>query len=403
MLLMRDAIKFSWHALRANTTRTFLMLLAMSIGVASVIVLTALGEGARNYVTAEFSALGTNLVIVVPGRSETSGGDPSTMIGVTERDLTIDDAIALTRHPKVSRIAPYNIGAAEVAWQGRKRETTIQSSTHEFLELRKWKMKQGKFLPKTSFDRASSVCVIGVKIRNELFGAHAALGQWLRVGDRRFRVIGVLDSTGQSMGFSVEDAVIIPVASAQSLFNLPSLFRIFVEVKTREAIPKVMDFIKETIKERHQGVEDVTVITQDAVLKTFDRILSALTYAVGGIAAISLFVAGILIMNVMLVAVSQRTSEIGLLKSLGASAKEILNLIVIEAILLSSLGAAIGLIIGHIGSWAIRYAFPIIPAYPPTWAIFTSILVALVTGVLFSLLPAKKAAQLDPVIALSSH
>lgn len=403
MLLMRDAIRFSWQALSANTARSFLMLLAMSIGVGSVIILTALGEGARNYVTAEFSSLGTNLVIVIPGRNETSGADPATMIGVTERDLTLDDAMALTRHPKVSRIAPFNIGAAEVSWQGRKRETTIQGSSHELLELRKWTMAQGQFLPKADFDRANSVCVIGANIRNELFGAHAALGQWLRIGDRRFRVIGILGDEGQSMGFNVEDAVIIPVASAQSLFNVPSLFRIFVEVKTREALPKVMTFIKDTIRNRHQGAEDVTVITQDAVLKTFDRILSALTYAVGGIAAISLFVAGILIMNVMLVAVSQRTSEIGLLKSLGASAKAILNLILIEAILLSSLGALAGLLIGHIGSWAIRYAFPVIPAYPPTWATLASIIVALITGVLFSLLPARKAAQLDPVVALAAH
>lgn len=402
MLLIRDAIRFSWHALTANFTRTFLMLLAMSIGVGSVVILTALGEGARNYVTAEFSSLGTNLVIVIPGRNETSGG-AATMIGVTERDLTLDDAMALTRHPKVSRIAPFNIGAAEVSWQGRKRETTIQGSTHELLQLRKWTMAQGQFLPKADFDRANSVCVIGTNIRNELFAAHAALGQWLRIGDRRFRVIGILADEGQSMGFDVKDAVIIPVASAQSLFNLPSLFRIFVEVKTREALPKVMTFIKDTIRDRHQGVEDVTVITQDAVLKTFDRILSALTYAVGGIAAISLIVAGILIMNVMLVSVSQRTSEIGLLKSLGASARAILNLILIEAILLSSLGALTGLIIGHIGSWAIRYAFPILPAYPPTWATLASIIVALATGVLFSLLPARKAAQLDPVVALASH
>jgi putative ABC transport system permease protein len=400
---MRDAIRFSWQALSANTARSFLMLLAMSIGVGSVIILTALGEGARNYVTAEFSSLGTNLVIVIPGRSETSGGGVATMIGVTERDLTLDDAMALTRHPKVSRIAPFNIGAAEVSWQGRKRETTIQGSTHELLELRKWTMAQGKFLPKDDFDRANSVSVIGTNIRNELFGAHAALGQWLRIGDRRFRVIGILADEGQSMGFDVKDAVIIPVASAQSLFNVPSLFRIFVEVKTREALPKVMSFIKDTIRDRHQGVEDVTVITQDAVLKTFDRILSALTYTVGGIAAISLIVAGILIMNVMLVAVSQRTSEIGLLKSLGASAKAILNLILIEAILLSSLGALAGLLIGHAGSWAIRYAFPVLPAYPPTWATLASIIVALVTGVLFSLLPAKKAAHMDPVVALASH
>jgi len=401
MLLMRDAIRFSWQALSANTTRTFLMLLAMSIGVGSVVILTALGEGARNYVTAEFSALGTNLVIIIPGRSETSGVNPGSMIGITERDLTIDDALALTRHPKVNRIAPLNIGAAEVAWQGRKREVSVMGTSYEFQKIRKWTMAQGKFLPNTDLNRGTSVCVIGTDLRNEIFGAHAALGQWIRIGDRRFRVIGILASEGESMGMDVGDTVIIPVASAQSLFNVPSLFRIFVEVKTRKAIPKVITFIKNTLRDRHQGVEDVTVITQDAVLATFDRILSALTYAVGGIAAISLFVAGILIMNVMLVTVSQRTSEIGLLKSLGASAKAILNLILIEAILLSSMGALIGLLLGQAGCWGIRSAFPDLPVYPPTWAILASITVALITGVLFSLLPAKKAAQLDPVEALS--
>jgi len=403
MLLTRDAIQFSWQALSANTMRTFLMLLAMSIGVGSVVILTALGEGARNYVTNEFSALGTNLIIVIPGRSETSGSSPVSMLGVTERDLTIDDAIALTRHPKVRRIAPLNVGAAEVAWQGRKREVSIMGSSHELLKLRQWVMAQGNFIPKTDLNRAKSVCVIGANIRNELFGAHAALGQWIRIGDRRYRVVGILGSEAQSLGVDVGDTVIIPVASAQSLFNVPSLFRIFIEVKTREAIPAVMTFIKDTIRARHQGDEDVTVITQDAVLATFDRILSALTYAVGGIAAISLAVAGILIMNVMLVTVSQRTSEIGLLKSLGASAKAILMLILIEAILLSTLGAILGFILGQAGSWAIRYAFPVLPAYPPTWATIASIVVALVTGVLFSLLPARKAARLDPVVALTGH
>ena len=403
MLLFRDATHFSWYALTANTARSILMLLAMSIGVGSVVILTALGEGARNYVTNEFSALGTNLIIVIPGRSETSGGDPATMIGVTERDLTLDDALALTRHPKIRRIAPLNIGGAEVSWHGRKREVSILGTSHQFLALRKWKMSQGKFLPDTDLHRGHSVCVIGINIRNELFGAHAALGQWLRIGDRRYRVIGILGSEGQSLGIDTSDTVLIPVASAQSLFNVPSLFRIFIEVETREAIPKVMTFIKNTLRERHQGVEDVTVITQDAVLATFDRILSALTYAVGGIAAISLAVAGILIMNVMLVTVSQRTSEIGLLKSLGASAKEILYLILIEAILLSSLGAVFGLTLGLAGSWMIRYAFPVLPAYPPLWAMLAALVVALATGILFSLLPARKAARLNPVDALMRH
>jgi len=400
MLLMRDAFYFSFKALSANKLRTFLMLLAMSIGVGSVVILTALGEGARNYVTAEFSALGTNLVIVIPGRSETSGGNPSTMIGVTERDLTINDALAIARHPKVKRIAPLNIGAAEVAWQGRKREVSIWGSSHNLSKIRQWKVAQGKFLPKADLNRANSICVIGKNIRNEIFGAHSALGQWVRIGDRRYRVIGILGSEAHSLGLDVSDTVIIPVSSAQALFNVPSLFRIFVEVTNRESIPAVMDFIRDTIKRRHQGVEDVTVITQDAVLATFDKILSALTYSVGGIAAISLAVAGILIMNVMLVTVSQRTSEIGLLKSLGASSKTILSLILLEAIILSAMGALIGYAIGMLGSGLIRYAFPTLPAFAPAWAIIASLLVALITGIIFSLLPARKASKLDPVDAL---
>jgi putative ABC transport system permease protein len=245
--------------------------------------------------------------------------------------------------------------------------------------------------------------VIGSQIRQELFGPQRALGKWLRIGDRRFRVIGIMGSEGRSIGVDVEDTIMIPVASAQQLFNTPSLFRILVEAKSREAIEPVKQFVIDTLQKRHQGEKDVTVVTQDAVLATFDRILGALTYAVGGIAAISLFVAGILIMNVMLVAVSQRTAEIGLLKALGAAQRQIVILILVEALLLSALGATAGLIVGQLGSMLIRHAFPQFPAYAPVWAIATAILVALLTGLLFSLLPARRAAKLDPVTALSGR
>ena len=201
----------------------------------------------------------------------------------------------------------------------------------------------------------------------------------------------------------MQDTVILPVASAQSLLNSPSLFRILIESKSRESMQSVIDFALDTIKQRHHGEEDVTVITQDAVLQTFDNILSTLTYGIGGIAAISLVVAGILIMNVMLVAVSQRTAEIGLLKALGASRQRILMLILSEALLLSLLGAIIGFVIGFSGSWGIRMALPDLQAYPPLWAILASLIVALISGLLFSLLPARKAAQLDPVLALQGH
>ncbi len=398
-----DIAWFSWGALRGYPTRTLLMLVAMSIGVSAVVILTSLGEGARVYVTERFASLGTNLVIVFPGRSETAGLNPSTMMGETPRDLTLNDAAALTRSYNVRRIAPINVGSADISHRNRSREVVVIGTNHEMLAIRHWELAQGKFLPELDLDRASPVAVIGSKIRDELFGAERALGQWVRIGDRRFRVIGIMGSEGRSIGVDVEETIMIPIASAQQIFNTSSVFRILVEVKTREAIEPVKQFIIDTLQARHQGIKDVTVITQDAVLETFDRILGALTYAVGGIAAISLAVAGILIMNVMLVAVSQRTAEIGLLKALGASSRQIIVLILAEAFLLSLLGALAGFLLGQLGSWSIRYAFPELPAYAPAWAIVVALAVAVITGLLFSLMPARRAAGLDPVLALSGR
>jgi len=400
-LLSADIARFSWRALSGYPTRTILMLVAMAIGVSAVVVLTSLGEGARRYVTGEFASLGTNLVIVIPGRSETAGFNPSTMMGETPRDLTLADAQALTRSYNVRRIAPINVGSAEVSYGSRARDVVILGSTHEILTIRHWEMSQGQFLPKIDMDRATPVAVIGSKIRTELFGAKSAVGEWLRIGDRRFRVIGIMASEGRSIGVDVQETVIVPVASAQQMFNTSSLFRILVEAKNRESIEPVKTFVTNTLQQRHQGEKDVTVITQDAVLETFDRILGALTYAVGGIAAISLAVAGILIMNVMLVSVSQRTAEIGLLKALGATPRQIIVLIMTEAVLLSALGAGIGLITGQLGSLVIREVFPVLPAYAPVWAVVTALTVALISGLIFSLMPARRAARLDPVLALS--
>ena len=396
-----DVLRFSWRALRGFPSRTLLMLIAMAIGVSAVVLLTSLGEGARRYVTGEFASLGTNLVIVFPGRSETAGINPSTMMGETPRDLTLEDAQALLRDRSIRRIAPINVGSAVVSRQNRSREVVILGSNHDLLTIRHWQVGQGRFLPQADLDRASPVAVIGSKIRDELFAAKRALGEWIRIGDRGFRVIGVMGSEGRSIGVDVQESIIIPVASAQQLFNTASLFRILVEAKNRDAIETAKQFVIALLQERHQGERDVTVITQDAVLQTFDRILGALTYAVGGIAAISLAVAGILIMNVMLVAVSQRTAEIGLLKALGAAPQQILLLILTEAVMLSAIGATAGLLLGQVGSYFIRVSFPLLPAYAPAWASTAALTVALITGLVFSLLPARRAARLDPVLALS--
>ncbi len=396
-----DVARFSWIALVGYPTRTLLMLLAMAIGVASVVALTALGEGARGYVTGEFASLGTNMVIVFPGRSETGGVNPGAMFGETPRDLTVDDALALSRDARVRRVAPINVGSVPVSRGARSRDVVMVGSTEQLLDIRHWEVAQGSFLPAMDVNRPMPVAVIGSTIRDELFGPEKALGEWLRIGDRRFRVIGIMGSEGRSIGVDVEETIMIPIGAAQQILNTQSLFRILIEARSREDIPAVRQFAEDTLQLRHQGEKDVTVVTQDAVLSTFDDILGALTVAVGGIAAISLAVAGILIMNVMLVAVSERTAEIGLLKALGATPAQILTLILAEATLLSGLGAGLGLALGAGGSLAIRSALPMLPAYAPGWVILLVLLVALATGILFSLLPARNAAALDPVAALS--
>jgi len=395
-----DVIHFSWKALSGYPTRTLLMILAMAIGVASVILLTALGEGARRFVTDEFTSLGTYLLIVLPGRSETTGGPPP-LLGETPRDLTLEDALSLTRSSSIRRMAPITVGSAPVSWKHRDREVSVLGSTAELFEIRHLSMAQGRFIPTGDPSRGLAVCVMGYKLKKELFGNQSALGEWVRIGDRRFRVIGVLAKKGQSLGLDMGDVVVVPVASAQSLFNTSALFRILVQANGREAIPKAKKDVLATIRERHEGEDDVTVITQDALLSTFDRILVAMTLSVAGIAAISLSVAGILIMNVMLIAVSQRTTEIGLLKAIGARGSHILGLFLAESAILSLIGAGFGVILAFLGNWGLAHAFPRFPITAPIWALVAAVSVALLTGLLFGVLPARRAARLDPVQALS--
>ncbi|SOD41116.1 ABC transporter permease [Nitrosovibrio sp. Nv4] len=402
---LRDTLQFSLKTVASYRTRSLLIVLAMALGVAAVVVLTALGDGARRYVVGQFSSIGTNLIAVLPGRAETSGGFPGAALGQTPRDLTLEDARALGHLPQVRRYAPLNVGVAELVAAGRLREVTVLGSTADILPIRHMKLAQGSFLAqekgKGKGATGSAQILLGAKLAREFFPQSNAVGKRVRLGDRRFLVSGVLVPQGESMGFNSDEIVVIPINYAQALFNTSSLFRILVETKSRGGLVSAKEAIGEVLKQRHDGEEDVTVITQDAVLATFDRILRALTLGVAGIAAISLAVAGILVMNVMLVAVSQRTSEIGLLKAIGAPSADIHRLFLVEALWLSLVGAITGFALGQLGSLLIRLAYPQLPAWPPTWASIAGIAVAFVTGLLASLLPAARAARLDPVNALS--
>ncbi len=395
-----DVVRFALRAAAGYPTRTLLMLLAMAIGVGSVVVLSTLGEGARSFVISQFSSLGTNLLIVLPGRSETVGGPPP-LLGITPRDLTVEDAMALRRSANIRYVAPIAMGAAPVSHGAREREVTILGSTPHLYQVRQLSMARGMFLPEGDIGRAAPVCVLGDTVREELFGSEQALGETVRIGDRRFRVIGELAKKGESVGLDVGEVVVIPVASAQALFDTSSLFRILIEAEDREAIPRAKEAILRIIRERHDGEDDVTVITQDAVLATFDKIFTVLTLTVTGIGAISISVAGILIMNVMLIAVSQRGAEIGLLKAVGAPASGIVTLFLAESVVLSLVGAGLGLLVGSGGVWLIEQLVPNFPLSVPPWSLAAGVGVAMVTGLVFGVVPAMRAARLDPVVSLS--
>jgi putative ABC transport system permease protein len=391
----------SLQALRRYPLRTAMLLLAISIGVAAVILLTAVGEGARRYVTGQFSSLGTQLIIVLPGRAETAGGGiQGLLVGETARELTLDDTLAIARSPRIAQVTPLVLGAGTVSWGARERDITVLGTSAPMLTIQHWAMGTGRFLPPGDLDKAEPVCVLGHTVAREMFATRSPLGEWLRIGDTRCRVLGTLAEQGLAGGFNVDETVIMPVASAQQIFNTSAVFRILVEASGRNTVQAARRDIIEIVKARHAGEEDITVVTQDALVATFDTIFNMITAGLAAIAAISLVVAGVLIMNVMLVAVSQRTAEIGLLKAVGARNRQIVALFLTEAACLSLFGALVGVGIGAAGVGLMRFAFPVLDFASPVWASGSAVVVAIASGLVFGIMPARRAAALDPVNAL---
>jgi putative ABC transport system permease protein len=376
-------------------------LLGVSIGVAAVVALTALGEGARVYVVGQFESIGTNLLIVLPGKTETTGAMPG--FGGVPNDLTIGDAEAVVRGiPEIKKGAPVAMGTETVAHGERRRQVALAGTTHEMLDLRRLSLAQGRFLPPLEWDRGSPVAVLGTKLARELFPGENPLGGVVRIGEWRMRVIGILAPRGEQLGLDMDDVVLVPVATAMKMLNRSSLFRIILQVRSPAELDLAKAKVTSLLADRH-GEEDITCITQDAVLTAFDSILGALTMALGGIAAISLAVAGVGIMNVMLVSVSERTREVGLLKALGAGRRQILALFLTEAVLISTAGGLLGLALGWAAVGALVAMFPALPATPPPWAVVAALLLSSGVGAAFGVLPARRATRLDPVAALAGR
>ncbi len=401
MIRLSDAIHLALRAITAHRLRSFLTLLGIAVGIAAVILLTSIGEGIHRFVLAEFTQFGTNVIAIGPGKTKTSGPHPSG-IPTSVRPLTLDDARTLEHLPHVRAVTPVVWGNTEVGANGRLRRTMVRGVSASMTQVFTIKVKSGQFLPEEDSDNARPFVVLGAKLKEELFGSANPLGAKLKIGAMQFRIIGVLETKGQFLGIDLDDTAYIPAARALELYNREGLMEI--HVSYNEGIPaaQVAETIRTTLKARH-GREDFTITTQEDMLRTLSNILDILTMAVGALGSISLLVGGVGIVNIMTIAVTERTGEIGLLVALGAPRRTILGLFLGEAVTLSALGGAMGLALGMGLAQAIRLAVPALPVHTPLSFVLLAEFVAIAIGLLAGVLPARRAARLDPVEALRAE
>jgi putative ABC transport system permease protein len=399
-MLIQDFLKLTGTSLIAHRMRSGLTALGIAVGVASVVLLTSIGEGVHRFVLDEFTQFGTTLVAINPGKATTSG----TSMGVfgTERPLSIEDAQALSRLPYASAVVPFVQGNAEVDVQNRRRRTTVYGAGPDMPEAFRMKVKSGRFLPADNPLAPRAFAVLGSKLRNELFGDTNPLGKRITIAENRYRIIGVMESKGTVLGFDLDDTIFIPAARALSLFNNESLMEIDVMYREGTPIEKVTEGIKNTLVARH-GKDDFTITTQQQMLDVLGSVLNVLTFAVGAIGGISLLVGAIGIVTIMTIAINERTNEIGLLRALGAKKSQVLMLFLGEAIVLAAIGGLAGLILGIGIAQILHFALPALPVHTPMLYVILAEVIAVIIGLAAGVVPARRAAMLDPVEALRSE
>ncbi len=396
-----DYVLLGLGAVRSHRLRSFLSTLGIAIGITAVILLTSIGEGTRRYLIAEFTQFGTNILQINPGKTETMGL-PGVLGGTTHK-LTLDDAEALERLPSVQKSVPLAFGQARVEGNGRGRSVLIYGTTSDMPEIMKFDVGQGSFLPPGDPRRGSAVAVLGPKLKRELFGEKNALGEFVRIADTRLRVIGVMAPKGRILGFDIDDAAYVPVKTVMQMFNLDELQEIDVLFAHEGLTQRVEEEIRSLLTARHAGKEDFTIVTQTAMLEVFGNVMNVITTAVGAIGGISLLVGAIGILTMMWIAVNERVEEIGLMRALGATERNVQRLFLLEAVILTVLGGIAGILIGLGISALLRVTVPGLPVYTPPGYIAAALLVCAVTGLLAGVVPARRAALLHPIEALRTE
>jgi len=397
----RDLFHLIVEAFAAHRLRYALTALAVVIGVGAVVLLSSIGEGTRLYILDQFSQFGTTIVAVNPGKVETQG-IPG-FVGGTARKLTLDDARALERLPGVVRAMPVMYGAAELKHGVRSRRIYIYGATSDAPSVWKMGVAVGQYLPKIDWDRSLGVVVLGPKTKREIFGGGNALGKPVRIAGARFRVVGVMESKGILLGFDLDDAAYVPVANAMSLLNRHELDEIDVLAASPADVDSVAARVRELLLDRHDGYEDFTVTTQADMLGVVGRILRIITGVVASIAGISLFVGAIGILTIMWIVVRERTHEIGLAMAVGARRRQILVWYLAEAGATALFGGIVGLVLGIAGSMLLARILPGLATSTPPFVVAAALGMALVVGLASGIIPALRAARMDPVDALRAE
>ncbi|MGD8429105.1 MAG: ABC transporter permease [Ectothiorhodospiraceae bacterium] len=399
-MLAGDVIRLTLRSVTAQRLRSGLTALGIAVGIAAVVLLTSIGEGVNRFVLSEFSQFGTTVIGVTPGRTTTHGGSVG-VFGIV-RPLTLDDALALRHLPYVEATQGLLQGNAEVESQERSRRTTVLGVGPDMPEIFSFDVAQGRFLPADNPTAPRPFAVLGDKVYRELFHGGSALGARIRIAGQRYRVLGVMEPKGQILGFDMDDTVYIPTARALELFNREGVMEIDVLYREGAPVERITGAIRKRLEARH-GRLDFTITTQEQMLASLDSVLNVLTFAVGALGGISLFVGAVGILTIMTISVRERTAEIGLLRALGAKRRQILSLFLGEAVVLAGLGGTAGLVLGVGLAAVLHWAVPALPVHTPWQYAVAALLVATLIGLVAGVGPAHRAAAMDPVDALRAE
>jgi putative ABC transport system permease protein len=385
--------------IRASKVRAFLTTLGVVIGVFAVILLVALGEGARTYLAEQFAQLGSNVIQIFPGKRETAGLGAQTF-GTAHR-LTREDEEALNRRAfTVDGITGVVNGAGTVRFGNRRRDTYVFGVSERFMEIRGLRIDQGRFFSDDDVQQRRRYVILGRRLVEDLFGDENPLGKQVKVADADFRVIGLMERKGNSLGFDLDDLVMIPETSALDLFGLDGFTNFMARARDKADVNAAIADITEILRRRHNDQVDFTIVSQDDILGTLNSIMATMTMVLLAIASIALVVGGIGIANIMLVSVRERTREIGVRRAVGATRADIMWQFLVEAVVIAMLGGVIGLAFGGLVIFAAGMAVPDLPIRLSGWIVAVAIGFSGVVGVLSGVMPARRAATLDPVEAL---